>query len=714
MCILLLLLFSISLIAAFDLLKNRHQLKEDHYFQSPSFARQLELLHSLVTGVHRDYYDFESKADIDKIDPGQATSVRAAREAIAAAREAEIRRSYATAIQAAQQAGNPEAAQTLEKDRDQRLVQIREELELDIGKSIRELAAEADSRYNTMKDSLSLRGGTWKYYIRDLATSRIYTNLDAAPEPNDLDDSSRTLYYVRLPGSNLPDGLRNVNNDFKAKRLEGYYWIPRQSEGYSQLNEDYRYFTAIRERLLKEAALLALSLTGAVLIVWLLRQRRPAELPGIGLLHRWIGRIPLDLRLTGMLAAAAAALIVAAEPFFRLPLDTQQALTLLVQSALLGLIALILDQIREMAANRAELTRQWQGSLVFNLFRHGRESLSNKSVVVKLVFAAASSGLFALSGAIILADPPRGKLLLFCIAYTLLYTGTVLPWSLRRIAAFNRLLKSTGDIAAGNLTTTMPEVGRGNFNRLIQNINNMKTGYKMSLESQIRSERLRTELITNVSHDLKTPLTSIINYVHLLKKEDLTPEELRRYTDILERKTERLKTLIDDLFEASKMSSGAVELQIEPVDVGALLEQALAEFGDKIGQSSLTFRFQADPGKIVVPLDGNKTWRVFENLIGNALKYSAPHTRVFIRLHDLPGRVRITMQNVSAYEIDYDPHELFERFKRGDEARSTEGSGLGLAIAKSIVDLQGGSLDIEIDGDQFKVILEFPKAAEAS
>ncbi|MEA4825202.1 MAG: ATP-binding protein, partial [Clostridium sp.] len=178
---------------------------------------------------------------------------------------------------------------------------------------------------------------------------------------------------------------------------------------------------------------------------------------------------------------------------------------------------------------------------------------------------------------------------------------------------------------------------------------------------------------------------------------------------ILDRKTQRLKVLIEDLFEASKVASGAIELNIEKIDVAALLTQTLAEFDEKIKDSSLTFRVNGTNKKIYANLDGKKTWRVFDNLINNALKYSQENTRVYIDLIEYDNKVTLTVKNISSYEMDFNVEEIFERFKRGDKSRNTDGSGLGLAIAKSIVELQGGKLDIEIDGDLFKAIVKFYK-----
>jgi len=240
-------------------------------------------------------------------------------------------------------------------------------------------------------------------------------------------------------------------------------------------------------------------------------------------------------------------------------------------------------------------------------------------------------------------------------------------------------------------------------------INNMNVGYRAALEEQMKSERLKSELITNVSHDLKTPLTSIINYVNLLKQKELSPEEARSYVEVLDRKSTRLKTLIEDLFEASKVASGAVELDIRQIDVSALLNQTLAELGDTIDDVAPFIRVKIAQPHIFAFLDGNKTQRVFENLIGNARKYSLPGTRIYISLEEKEDRIAFRIQNTSSYEIDFAAEEFFERFKRADESRHSEGSGLGLAIAKSIVDLQGGRIRIDIQGDQFNVFIDFPK-----
>ncbi|SDS84226.1 Signal transduction histidine kinase [Paenibacillaceae bacterium GAS479] len=295
------------------------------------------------------------------------------------------------------------------------------------------------------------------------------------------------------------------------------------------------------------------------------------------------------------------------------------------------------------------------------------------------------------------------------ILYVVLYVLLVIPYIMSRFSRFVKIVNGTKQIAEGNIQYTIQETGKDALSRLAGYINNMKLGYQSALDNQIKSERLKTELITNVSHDLKTPLTSIINYVDLLKKEELQSEKAQSYVQVLDRKSLRLKILIEDLFEVSKMTSGAIELDIETIDVATLLKQAIAEFSSNVGDASLEIREKIAQSPIYADLDGNKIWRVFENLIDNAKKYSLPGTRIYIYLDEDTDKVSFKIQNTAVYEIDFAAEELFERFKRVDESRQTEGSGLGLAIVKSIVELHRGDIKIEINGDQFNVIINLPK-----
>ncbi|MBQ8999152.1 MAG: GHKL domain-containing protein [Clostridium sp.] len=258
----------------------------------------------------------------------------------------------------------------------------------------------------------------------------------------------------------------------------------------------------------------------------------------------------------------------------------------------------------------------------------------------------------------------------------------------------------------GKLNYKIEEKGRGHLRELAHDINNIKEGLRKSVENEMKSENMKTELITNVSHDLKTPLTSIINYIDLLKRENIEPENARDYVSILDKKSQRLKILIEDLFEASKAASGAMELNIARIDIGQLLKQALGENDERFKDSKLEVKLNVPDDKVFINGDGKRLYRVFENLLSNIVKYSLSNTRVYIDMFKENDEVIIVMKNISAYELSFDTNEITNRFKRGDASRSTEGSGLGLAIAKSIVELHNGSFKIEADGDLFKSIIK--------
>ncbi|HIV86741.1 MAG TPA: sensor histidine kinase, partial [Candidatus Pygmaiobacter gallistercoris] len=260
----------------------------------------------------------------------------------------------------------------------------------------------------------------------------------------------------------------------------------------------------------------------------------------------------------------------------------------------------------------------------------------------------------------------------------------------------------------GELETRVEE-DLGIFNPLKEELAQVQSGFKEAVETELKSRSLKTELITNVSHDLKTPLTAIITYVDLLKDDTLSPEVRSAYVETLERKTRRLKQLIEDLFEISKAASGNVNLSYERVDLVQLLQQVGCELGDKIEASGIEFRWRLPDHPVYLQLDGQRSCRIFENLIVNITKYGLPRTRAYLAVDEQPDRVVVTLKNVSAQELDFDPQQITERFVRGDRARNTEGSGLGLAIAKSFTELQGGTFEILLDGDLFTARLSWPR-----
>lgn len=282
---------------------------------------------------------------------------------------------------------------------------------------------------------------------------------------------------------------------------------------------------------------------------------------------------------------------------------------------------------------------------------------------------------------------------------------------LSRMGYLNRIMKDTKDMAEGRLNRDVKVMGKSPLAGHAENLNHLREGVRTSMHEQAKSERLKTELITNVSHDLRTPLTSIITYTDLLKNPDITEEERKQYIHILDKKSERLKLLIEDLFEVSKMASGNMELHRTRVDLTQLVQQAVGEHEEDLAQGHLDLRMTKPHEPIYAYVDGQKWWRLIDNLIVNVLKYALEGTRVYVTLkRTAEGDAEFTVKNVAKYEISENADELFERFKRADASRHTEGSGLGLAIAQSIVDLHGARMSIEIDGDLFKVIVRIPAA----
>ena len=268
------------------------------------------------------------------------------------------------------------------------------------------------------------------------------------------------------------------------------------------------------------------------------------------------------------------------------------------------------------------------------------------------------------------------------------------------------LLNATRQLSNGNFGVKINE-DVGVFNPLKDEFTHIKDGFEKAVNEEVKSQKMKTELISNVSHDLKTPLTSIITYIDLLKNDQLIDEDRKKYIEILERNSLRLKNLIDDLFEVSKVNSGNVHLDLVDVDIVSLIKQAQLESQDKLDEKNLDVRMNCSEEKIICYLDSSKTYRIFENLFINISKYALANTRVYIDLIQIDHQIQITFKNISEAEMTFNENEIVERFVQGDKSRNTSGSGLGLAIVKSFTELQKGQFKVEVDGDLFKSILTF-------
>ena len=238
-------------------------------------------------------------------------------------------------------------------------------------------------------------------------------------------------------------------------------------------------------------------------------------------------------------------------------------------------------------------------------------------------------------------------------------------------------------------------------------VNDIAGGFKNAIEENLKAERLKTELITNVSHDIKTPLTSIINYVDLLKKEDIKDDKIKEYIEILDNKSQRLKKLTEDLVEASKVSSGNVKLNIESINIKELINQTIGEFKDRLEKRNLQIEVDMPVEDVKIDADNRYMYRIMENLFGNISKYAQENSRVYVDVKKTNKKINISIKNISKDKLNISSDELMQRFVRGDKSRYTEGSELGLSKAKSLTELEGGNFDITIDGDLFKVEMEW-------
>jgi signal transduction histidine kinase len=368
------------------------------------------------------------------------------------------------------------------------------------------------------------------------------------------------------------------------------------------------------------------------------------------------------------------------------------------------------------------------GIRVNKLYKEGKlkEEFINKSALIKINRLVKEDFLFKSTGAKV------GMAALALILYSMLITftawcigkdtidggniifvfadiivmGLIIFYIFSIGKSINKIKIATDNIAKGNYNNDIEIKNDYVLKNIANNLINIESGLEAAVKKAVKSEKMKGELITNVSHDLRNPLTSIINYVDLLGRVDISKADREKYIEVLKEKSQRLKALIEDLFEASKAASGSMEMKMENIDPVALLRQTIGEFEDKIEASGLQFIKRIPEEKVIVYADGGKTFRVFQNLISNVLKYSMDNSRVYIEVKEEEEFIDVTFRNISKYELNFSEEEILERFKRGDSSRKTEGSGLGLAIAKSLVEIQGGSFKIEIDGDLFKVIVK--------
>lgn len=290
----------------------------------------------------------------------------------------------------------------------------------------------------------------------------------------------------------------------------------------------------------------------------------------------------------------------------------------------------------------------------------------------------------------------------------IIFLGYVIYKIIKETICFNKIKDKLKEMYEGNNNNKLDESEFTiNFKEVVQYINDISNGFENAIQEGMKSERLKTELITNVSHDIKTPLTSIINYVDLLKQEDIKNEKAKEYIEVLNQKSQRLKKLTEDLIEASKASSGNVKLNVEKINICELIKQTTGEFKDKFNEKKLDIITDIPKEEIYIKADNRYMYRIIENLFSNISKYALENSRVYIDIISINDKVKIELKNISKDKLNITADELMQRFVRGDKSRTTEGSGLGISISKSLTELQNGEFIMGVDGDLFKVELIF-------
>ncbi|MGG3940148.1 HAMP domain-containing sensor histidine kinase [Peribacillus psychrosaccharolyticus] len=633
-----------------------------------------------------------------------------------------IKTQYEGQITEAEAAKNKELIETYKAERDKKINDIMANFQSDkvvkekISKD-KERAVDAYFQQMTKNRKEFLEADkAYTYYLEDMDTGEVYTNLnlDSEDEVSQYINKKDMLYLRSIPDgedrtyysqfSDFEDtdiDLENLIESFAERDLEGQVGISKNAPESSLIMKEYKDFNYKQKVIYGYLLASVLFLLIGVFIIRKSGVWKNIEISKF--IPAFYSKIPADV-------LAVISLVT----IFLLGNHITNGLQLFSHSPMYYFVVSVIKQIFWTALflvltliqgswfittlkNKENLQEAWKGSLIYqakDLFLVRRTGVQ-MLILLGITFATGIgiSVVFMENEAVIVFIP----LFLFVTVPAVIYL-------LIQIGKFNRIVRYTDELVNGQYASDLPAKGNSTLSKLARNINSLKTGVKTSQQEQAKSERLKTELITNVSHDLRTPLTSIITYTELLKNPNLSEEERTGYLQIIDRKSKRLKVLIDDLFEASKMASGSIELVKDRADIVQLLQQSLAERDEAIKQSSLQFRVSM-PDKCVAFVDGQKLWRVFDNLIGNILNYSLENTRVYISVTAERDRVVITFKNVTKYELGDNTDEMFERFKRGDTSRHTEGSGLGLAIAKSIVDLHGGTLDIDVDGDLFKAVV---------
>ena len=587
-------------------------------------------------------------------------------------------------------------------------------------------------------EQMNIDSCEWDYYVNKNGT--VYTNVENASY--DLFSQSDAAMGIRYDGRNA-DGFSN-----SAAHLANYLYSPYinsyDSDDISEngqnalpfeicvkmndsaLKQHTNEWNALRDNAVnKFGGICALIILSAAAFVFLLfvtgRKYDEDEIQTVT-----IDRMFVEINLAVIACAGIGGVILAA---WVVNLIFEEHMTLLDTSIIplaavwsSVILALVLSLVRNIK-NKTFLERSaavrivkflWKIALKIIRFLFGilrkiisriRTGWHNILRCLEKDFSQRKAAAAFLAYSVILMILSLSMLTVIMIPVALIFIGAAVIYVFRRLEGFDKIIDGVEKMRGGDINHKIDGCPEGIMSDLADNLNSIGDGLKQSLDREIKAERMKSELITNVSHDLKTPLTSIISYADLLCAETLSPPEANDYVKIIKQKSERLRTLTEDLFEVSKAQSGNSEFNIEEIDICLLINQTLAELNESITKSGLEFVSDLKENEMFVLGDGKKLSRVFENLIGNCLKYSMKGTRVYINVRRDGDMIRAEIKNIAGYRMEFDSEEITERFVRGDKSRSTEGSGVGLAIVKSYVEGCSGQFKAIADGDLFKAVV---------
>ena len=557
--------------------------------------------------------------------------------------------------------------------------------------------------YNRMKDRLS-DNINFMYYIKNSATGEVITNVTAAQPVQFILKQPANVYASQLKweSRNNPSIYRGeVLRMLIGTNYEVYAAVQEPLKPGDVFYDDFMSFSRLKSIADYAYPVLAISIAllvcaSAYLAYVAGRKEKDGKIEFLT-----IDKLYTDVHSLLVLAAAVISVTLVAnilDPDF-LPSWVAMFVILSID-AFIG-ISYVLSMIRQTKAGRL-----FKNTLVYTFIRLCFNGNSFKPAIILFLlgYGLINGILFDIG-----VDLNNGAQEPVFTVLLLVFNAAAVYFTAKSLASLSKIMRAAKEISSGNLDYSIKssEISLA-FSGMARDIENIQGGLKSAVAEAVKGERMKTDLITNVSHDLKTPLTSIVNYVDLLKKEELDNERAEEYVGILEEKSARLKQLVEDLMEASKASSGNLTVNAEKVDLHELVLQACGEYEEKIKEAELDLRINAEEKNTYVLADGKQLWRIIENLLSNTIKYSMTQSREYINLTTGSEYGSLTIKNISSFPLDIPPEQLTERFVRGDVSRTTEGSGLGLSIAQSLTALQGGRFKIDIDGDLFKVSVDIP------